>query len=212
MHAIKDLLILQKIQKLSTFIHPLEDKIAQTFGNIDRQNSFLAGRAAAHLAMDAQGFARLPILRSPKGAPLWPVGVKGSISHKEDLAVAIVLPKDSQFKSIGVDLESLEGQINPNILSKITSAQERATLGLSEDVFGLKERQVFSLKESIFKCLHPVFGVWFGFLKAQVTFLSLDYAEVQLDESLVKLGFPKNLKVEFFWPQGFVGSVVVWKD
>ncbi|MDX2470140.1 MAG: 4'-phosphopantetheinyl transferase superfamily protein [SAR324 cluster bacterium] len=211
MNAVKELLILQKIHKLSSFIHPLEGKIAEAFSNQSRRESFLAGRAAAHLGLDSQGFSRLPILRSPKGAPLWPTGVKGSISHKGDLAVAVVLPKGSKFKAVGVDLETLTAEINPNILGKIASKTEQANLGLSDEVFGTKERQIFTLKEAVFKCLHPVFGVWFGFLKAEVIALDSESAEVQLDESLVKLGFPEKLMVEFFWPQGFVGSLVVWQ-
>jgi 4'-phosphopantetheinyl transferase EntD len=55
-----------------------------------RLATFRAGRSCAHRAVAALGLRSTAILRDAGGAPVWPVGLTGSIAHTRDIAVALV--------------------------------------------------------------------------------------------------------------------------
>ena len=79
-------------------LHP--DEAAFVFASpAPRRASFIGGRVALRTAMTALGAdagqlgdasPALPILSTPRGAPALPSGYVGSVSHKRELAVAIV--------------------------------------------------------------------------------------------------------------------------
>ena len=70
-----------------------------------RRATFAAGRQALRAALRSVSpdQANGPLLRTPRGAPLLPPGVAGSISHKRSRAVAIAAVAERAF--VGVDLE-----------------------------------------------------------------------------------------------------------
>ena len=66
---------------------------------------FAAGRLCARRIMDELTLTPAPLLRRPDGAPDWPSGVRGSISHKSRLCVVIAGPATT-LSGIGIDLEA----------------------------------------------------------------------------------------------------------
>ncbi|MFL1466798.1 4'-phosphopantetheinyl transferase [Marinobacter sp. HN1S83] len=128
-----------------------------------RRAEFLAGRYCARKALSALGLGREPVEIGPHGCPLWPRGVKGSISHSRAWACALV-STDPKTRSIGVDIE--------NIVSEETLEQSRDLVLVREEhrLLGcdnLNPRTVFtllfSLKESFFKSAYPLVGHYFDF-------------------------------------------------
>ncbi|MXM68985.1 hypothetical protein GR925_37740 [Streptomyces sp. HUCO-GS316] len=65
-------------------------------GAVDgRPREFATGRACARRALEALGVAEPgPVLREPGGAPWWPPGVRGSITHCPGYRAAAVADAD----------------------------------------------------------------------------------------------------------------------
>ena len=130
-----------------------------------RQMQFRAGRYCAMqalAALDAR-FALKPIDRAATGAPVWPKGVAGSITHTDDYAAAAVAWTTS-IASLGIDTERvMSSQQAHDVASLVASATELrycAAAGIPPlEALTL----VFSAKESAFKCLHPLVGRMFEF-------------------------------------------------
>src|SRR5688572_8140495 len=66
---------------------PEERALAETLGP-GRQATWIGGRLAARAALDDLALPYRPILPNDRGAPVFPDGIRGSISHKHSLAVA----------------------------------------------------------------------------------------------------------------------------
>ena len=160
-----------------------------------RRAEFAAGRYAAGLALARFGCFE-PILRAPGGAPLWPAGFRGSISHADSLVMATVARSET-CRSLGVDIEQivapeLSAELAPRVLS--AADQEilrRALPHVSEAVrFSLG----FSAKESLYKAINPLSGEFFDFNDASLVRAVLDtphsgLIELALTRSLAG-GFP----------------------
>lgn len=118
-----------------------------------RAAEFAAGRRAARMAIAALGGAEVAIPPGPHRAPVWPDGIRGSITHDRRVALAVATASDAR---IGIDLTEaapLPREIRPIILPHGEEA------GLS----GLEARAAFSAKESLFKALFPELETFFGF-------------------------------------------------
>lgn len=118
---------------------------------------FSAGRAAARAALLAIGAPAAEVLQGPGGEPTWPRGLCGSISHTNDLAVALVAPL-AAYRSVGVDVD--DGASLGSAASTVASKREVRLLCSS----GLARDEVdayllaFSMKEAVFKCQYPLTG------------------------------------------------------
>jgi len=124
-----------------------------------RAGRFCAGEALRQL--DAVRWGDSSVGRSPRGAPVWPTGVVGSITHTDGFASAAVARRD-QLRGLGIDAEgivSLEQQRNVSHLVSWPSELAHAAEA------GLDRQQsltlVFSAKEAVFKCLYPLIGSMF---------------------------------------------------
>src|SRR5688500_17157468 len=71
-----------------------------------RQMQFRAGRYCAMKAMEALDpqFAGHHVRRGATGAPVWPLGLAGSITHTDDFASAVVASTATAV-SLGIDTE-----------------------------------------------------------------------------------------------------------
>lgn len=58
-----------------------------------RQQEFCSGRFCAHRVLDRLGYQDIPVLADQYGAPVWPSGITGSISHSGGKAVAAAVQK-----------------------------------------------------------------------------------------------------------------------
>jgi len=106
--------------------------------------------------------------------------VIGSISHKRNIGVALVdvhpktttdaTSKDKKpTKGIGVDIEQTFTK-RPNIEKRILTTNERQNLGQIPYISRNEEVLLrFSLKESLYKAMHPLITQYVGFQEAEVT-------------------------------------------
>lgn len=120
-----------------------------------------AGRAAARRALSRLGVKEgSPLARGPGGAPDWPPGVVGSISHTDSVAVA-VSAWASDVKTLGTDIEA-EAPLDRGVLEIISSPRQLRHI---DDLRRAAEPPeplhliVFCAKEAAYKALTPVRAV-----------------------------------------------------
>lgn len=135
-----------------------------------RRQEFTTVRHCARLALAELGVPPAPIPRGVRGAPIWPDGIVGSMTHCAGYRAAAV-GRASQVGGLGIDAE-LDGPLPDGVLDQISSAGERAHLAeLTEARPGVPwERLLFSAKESVYKVWSPRTGAWLGFEEAEVSF------------------------------------------
>src|SRR5688572_21941564 len=68
---------------------PAEEKLMEPWGK-KRRRDFILGRNCARKALAALGHGNAVIERRGNGAPLWPDGIVGSITHTSGYAAALV--------------------------------------------------------------------------------------------------------------------------
>ena len=144
-----------------------------------RRREFSAGRSCARQALRALDCENTPIIHDENGAPLWPQGIVGSITHSTTHAAAAVA-QDSRLRGLGIDMETVS-RVSPAITNKILTAPELTTLQCHPDP---AEQQrllalLFSAKESIYKCLHPLLQCRIGFKDARI--------ECEPDQNSIKI-------------------------
>jgi 4'-phosphopantetheinyl transferase EntD len=125
-----------------------------------RIESFSTGRRCAHGALLHIGMDTVELLRQSDGSVLWPGTCTGSISHCTDLAIALVT-NDPQVISVGVDIERT-APFDRDVLELVSSADEQRWLS-RENIPQWVATALFSIKESLFKCLNPITSLWFDF-------------------------------------------------
>lgn len=137
-----------------------------------RRREFSAGRHCARLALSRLGHppAALPV--GPGRAPVWPAGFIGSISHTDELAIAVAA-RQAEIRSLGIDLESAD-PLGAELLELVCRDEELAALTASGLEVQHGAKLIFSAKESIYKCLWPLTGV---FLEFQAIGIRLDPLE-----------------------------------
>jgi len=135
-----------------------------------RRQEFTAVRHCARLALAELGVAPAPILPGVRGAPVWPDGIVGSMTHCVGYRAAAV-GRASQVGGLGIDAEE-HGPLPDGVLSLVSSAGERAHLAelASAHPEVHWERLLFSAKESVYKVWSPRTGEWLGFEEAEVSF------------------------------------------
>ena len=131
-----------------------------------RQVQFTGGRIALRRACEQLGLRPPPLLTDDRGAPRLPSGVAGSVSHKRDLAVAMVAA--DRDGTVGVDLEDY-GPPRPSIASHVLRPEELAAIAaLPEERRWMAILLRFSIKEAIYKALDPYVRRYVGFHEALV--------------------------------------------
>jgi 4'-phosphopantetheinyl transferase EntD len=134
-----------------------------------RRREFSTGRACAHAALVKLGLPPAPILRGPQGAPQWPDGVVGSITHCAGYRAAAVA-RAQDVLTVGLDAEP-DQALPHGVLDRISLAEERAWLRETATRPGGPswDRLLFSAKESVYKAWFPLTGSWLGFEDAVIT-------------------------------------------
>ena len=144
-----------------------EALIARAVGK--RRAEFTTGRGCARTALAALGVPPAPIVAGERGAPQWPSGYVGSITHCAGYRAAAVASTRAVL-TIGVDAEPDE--ILPDgVLNHVSLPGERARLrDLAAAAPGTCwDRLLFSAKESVYKAWFPVTRQWLGFEEADIT-------------------------------------------
>ena len=134
-----------------------------------RQNEFLAGRACARHALRQAGYAGPDpaLLPLPDGAPTWPAGWLGSISHTDAQAVAVAASTAS-CRALGIDRET---QLEPATAREVRPVVAMAgeldpLLAVTDPVSAVAI--LFSAKEALFKALAASLGGFADFDAARL--------------------------------------------
>lgn len=130
--------------------------------NDKRRAEYLAGRIAALHALCDLGSETTPVGTGLHGAPQWPEGYIGSISHTNSIAHAIV--SKSPGYMLGVDIEEIIDSKTAGSISRIVFSQREMDVlkGFSGGLM-LAVTIAFSSKESVFKAVYPCVKLLFGF-------------------------------------------------
>lgn len=133
-----------------------------------RRREFVTGRHCARLALARIGVTPAPIPRGERGAPVWPAGTVGSITHCSGYRAAAVAPADVA-RAVGIDAEPHE-PLPDEVLPTIASPEEIAALRAMGEADGAVcwDRILFSAKESVYKVWFPLTGRWLDFSEAVV--------------------------------------------
>jgi 4'-phosphopantetheinyl transferase EntD len=133
-----------------------------------RRREFTTARGCARSALAALGVPPAPILAGERGAPRWPPGFVGSITHCAGYRAAAVA-RARDMLTIGLDAEP--DQVLPDgVLAVISLPGERARLGdLAVTAPGTCwDRLLFSAKESVYKAWFPLTRRRLGFEDADI--------------------------------------------
>lgn len=133
-----------------------------------RRAELAAGRAAAREALAALGLAPRAIAVGPRGAPRWPQGVVGSITHTGDWALAAVA-RSPRLRGLGVDAEPAE-PLEEELWDAITTEAEREALRSG----AVDARRLFCAKEAAYKCQFPLTGTLLEFTDLEVAWAGLE--------------------------------------
>jgi 4'-phosphopantetheinyl transferase EntD len=123
------------------------------------------GRLAAVEALRRLG-AEGSVGRSPEGAPVWPEGIAGSLTHHSGVAAAVVgRGADGQgYAGLGIDIcPRLEGDRLRAVVRQCLTEAEREAWA-SEEAATL----AFAAKESIYKAAYPRAQRFIGFDEAEI--------------------------------------------
>ena len=115
----------------------------------------LARRLLGELGTDP-GFA---LVRGDDGAPQWPAGIVGTISHTSRLA-AVAVARRSDVRGLGLDVES-DAPVSPEVEHMVCTPAER---GLPPALV----KVVFAAKEAVYKAQYPLTGARLGFADVRV--------------------------------------------
>ncbi|SCF25672.1 4'-phosphopantetheinyl transferase EntD (siderophore biosynthesis) [Micromonospora matsumotoense] len=134
-----------------------------------RRREFTTARTCARRALRALGQPAVPVLTGERGAPLWPAGVVGSLTHCAGYRAAVVARRED-IRSIGIDAEPA-APLPDGVLDAIALPEERAMVHrLSTQAPGPPwDRLLFSAKEALYKAWFPITGVFLGFDEARIT-------------------------------------------
>jgi 4'-phosphopantetheinyl transferase EntD len=128
-----------------------------------RRREVAFGRDCGRRALAELGVIVASIPAGDRGMPLWPAGITGSITHTDGHAAAAVT---RSVRSLGIDLESLEHAARvAELWHHVTTGAERARFGPA-----ITAALVFSAKESVYKCLFPIGGLFLDFQDVELAF------------------------------------------
>ncbi len=135
-----------------------------------RRREFTTGRACARQALKRLGLSAVPLVNGEHGAPQWPAGVVGSITHCAGYR-ACAVAREAAVASIGIDAEPHEA-LPAGILGSIARPEELPRLReLRAAVPELApDRLLFCAKEAVYKAWYPLARRWLGFEEATISF------------------------------------------
>ncbi len=145
-----------------------EELAALSPGAVERRRrEFLLGRAVAHAAITRLlGSSPAPIGRGPRGEPLWPPGVVGTITHTRGIAAAAVAQRE-RCAGLGLDVEREDRAVKGGISRLVCTDGERAWA--EADPTGARLKRLFAAKEAVFKALYPQAEVFLGYRDAELS-------------------------------------------
>jgi 4'-phosphopantetheinyl transferase EntD len=128
-----------------------------------RRREFAAVRRCARAALARLGEPPRPLLPGEGGAPCWPDGVVGSLTHCAGYRAAAVA-RASEVVTVGVDGEPHE-PLPDGVLDIVAGPEEHALLdALRAACPNVRwDRVLYSAKESVYKAWYPLTRKWLDF-------------------------------------------------
>ncbi|CAM5388697.1 4'-phosphopantetheinyl transferase family protein [Streptomyces fumanus] len=135
-----------------------------------RRREFTAVRSCARRAMEKLGVPPQPVLPGERGAPGWPPGLVGSMTHCDGYCAA-ALARAADLASIGIDAER-DAPLPEGVLDAVALPAEAERLRkLTADGARVHaDRLLFSAKESVYKAWFPLTRRWLDFSEADIEF------------------------------------------
>lgn len=148
-------------------LHPVEaGEVARALPV--RVREFSLGRTCARRVLTRLGHPDVPIPKGERGAPVWPEGVVGAITHTRSVFAAIAARR-TDWRSVGLDAEVV-GRVKPELWTTLFQPAERAWLAsLPPDDRALRATLHFSARETFYKVQFPVCRQWVDFLDVDLT-------------------------------------------
>ncbi|WP_394427661.1 4'-phosphopantetheinyl transferase family protein [Streptomyces sp. SGAir0957] len=150
-------------------LYPQEARIVER-AVASRKREFATTRRCAREALARLGLPPVPILSDRHGAPRWPEGVLGSLTHCTGYRAAVVAPA-ADLRLLGIDAEP-DAPLPRGVLESITLPSE---LRLVRHLLVRRpqvrwDRALFSMKEAVYKSWYPYTGHRLDFLDAELDF------------------------------------------
>ncbi|TIP69852.1 MAG: 4'-phosphopantetheinyl transferase superfamily protein [Mesorhizobium sp.] len=121
-----------------------------------------AARVVARTLLGQLGFPQLPILKTRSGVPVWPPGVVGSLAHHDTIAAAAIAGT-KRIAALGIDIEPNE-PLPENLIELIATPNEQRIY----DLHLLKRRDLFVLKEAVYKAYFPLYNHFIEFQDVEI--------------------------------------------
>jgi 4'-phosphopantetheinyl transferase EntD len=150
-------------------LFPEEEKII-AHAVESRRREFAAVRSCARACLGRLGYAAAPILPDFGGAPTWPAGVRGSMTHSAGYSAAAVGPL-TQIAAIGIDAEP-DAPLPEGVLELVATHAERDRLAATQLELGSPnwDRLLFSAKEAVYKAWFPLVHEWLDAQEVEILF------------------------------------------
>jgi len=137
-----------------------------------RKLSFISGRLCAEKALEQTGLTNAIVHRHESGAPKWPAGVRGSITHTNQFACAAVC-RFAEVASLGIDSEMIFSDSTSNEVQLYCCTEYEITQFCAAENRNLIATLLFSAKESLYKTIHPTLNRYVDFKEVEVA--SIDW-------------------------------------
>jgi len=133
-----------------------------------RRSEYATVRLCARQALAELGEPPVALVPGKRGAPRWPAGVVGSLTHCTGYRAAAVA-RLAQVRSVGIDAEP-HGPLPRGVQQAVALPGEAVQLGELASAYPRThwDRLLFSAKESVYKAWYPLTGQWLGFADARV--------------------------------------------
>ncbi|WP_190100875.1 4'-phosphopantetheinyl transferase family protein [Streptomyces griseoflavus] len=141
---------------------------------LKRRREFTAVRSCARRAMEKLGVPPRAVLPGERGAPIWPRGLAGSMTHCQGYCAA-ALVRAGDLASVGIDAEP-HAPLPEGVLRSVALPQEAGRIAaLAGDVPAVHwDRLLFSAKEAVYKAWFPLTGEWLDFGEADIDLFTDD--------------------------------------
>ena len=165
-----------------------EERALFALAVLHRQREFAAGRTAARQAMAQVGLNPCPVPSGPDRAPIWPLGVVGSISHTRQICIAAA-GRAEEVGAIGIDVEERK-PVDQALWPSICTTDEQAYLQTHPvEQRGDIVTHLFSAKEAFFKWQYPA------------TKRMLDFQDIRITLNPENSGFLARHVDAIQWPE-----------
>ena len=179
--------------ELEQGVHPSEWSEALHWQSQIRRSEYLRSRWLLRQLTNYQE----KLGKTPAGAPIWPPGLVGSLTHKSGY-IGLVLAPTHVWLSLGIDAEE-PAKMRLDYVPRLCNNAEATLLqGLAagdDERHRLLLTVLFSFKESLFKALFPLGETRFYFHDAQV---------IQIDQQTEQISIRLLRQVSPLTPAGFV--------